>query len=306
MLVKISSRVCIVRSVNAGLLRIGELSRRAGVSPELLRAWERRYGLLRPTRTPGGLRLYSPEDLERVQAMQRHLAAGLAAAQAASLASASARAEADAPPLAPNVARLQLGDALEAFDEPAAQAVLDRLLSAATVEVLLAEVILPYLRELGERWERGEISVAQEHFASNVIRGRLLALARGWGRGVGPVALLACVPGEQHDLGLIALGLALRSHGWRIAYLGSDTPLDTLERAAEEVEPAFIVVSATLEERIPPVARQLKALAKRYRVALGGAATAAADANRLGVLDLRGDPIAEAERVATLEQTPVG
>jgi methanogenic corrinoid protein MtbC1 len=238
--------------------------------------------------------------------MQRHLAAGLAAAQAASLASASARAEADAPPLAPNVARLQLGDALEAFDEPAAQAVLDRLLSAATVEVLLAEVILPYLRELGERWERGEISVAQEHFASNVIRGRLLALARGWGRGVGPVALLACVPGEQHDLGLIALGLALRSHGWRIAYLGSDTPLDTLERAAEEVEPAFIVVSATLEERIPPVARQLKALAKRYRVALGGAATAAADANRLGVLDLRGDPIAEAERVATLEQTPVG
>jgi MerR family transcriptional regulator, light-induced transcriptional regulator len=307
MLVKISSKSCIVRPMNApGLLRIGELSRRAGVSPELLRAWERRYGLLRPTRTPGGLRLYSSEDLERVKAMQRHLAEGLAAAQAASLASASARAEADAPPLAPDVARLQLGDALEAFDEPAAQAVLDRLLSAATVEVVLAEVILPYLRELGERWERGEISVAQEHFASNVIRGRLLALARGWGRGVGPVALLACVPGEQHDLGLIAFGLALRSHGWRIAYLGADTPLDTLERAAEAIAPAFLVVSATADERIPPVARQLQALAKRYRVGLGGAAAAAADANRLGVLDLRGDPIAEAERIATLEQMPVG
>jgi MerR family transcriptional regulator, light-induced transcriptional regulator len=238
--------------------------------------------------------------------MQRHLAEGLAAAQAASLASASARAEADAPPLAPDVARAQLGDALEAFDEPAAQVVLDRLLSAATVEVVLAEVILPYLRELGERWERGEISVAQEHFASNVIRRRLLALARGWRRGVGPVALLACLPGEHHDLGLIAFGPALRSHGWRIAYLGADTPLDTLERAAEAIAPAFLVVSATSDERISPVARQLQALAKRYRVGLGGAAVAAADANRLGVLDLRGDPIAEAERIATLEQTPVG
>ena len=307
MLVKILSRVCIVPPVNApGLLRIGELSRRAGVSPELLRAWERRYGLLRPTRTPGGLRLYSPEDLERVQAMQRHLAEGLAAAQAASLASASARAEADAPPLAPDIARLQLADALEAFDEPAAQAVLDRLLSAGTVEAVLAEVILPYLRELGERWERGEISVAQEHFGSNVIRGRLLALARGWGRGVGPVALLACLPGEQHDLGLIALGLALRSHGWRISYLGADTPLDTLERAAEAIAPAFVVVSATSDERIPPATRELEALARRYRIGLGGAASAAADTDRLGVLELRGDPIAEAERIATLEQTPVG
>jgi hypothetical protein len=70
----------------SGLLRIGELSRRTGITPELPRAWERRYGLLRPTRTPGGLRLYSHEDVERVQAMQRHLAEGLAAAQAATLA----------------------------------------------------------------------------------------------------------------------------------------------------------------------------------------------------------------------------
>lgn len=298
---------CIVNSMETtGLLRIGELSRRAGVSPELLRAWERRYGLLRPTRTPGGMRLYSPEDLERVQTMQQHLAEGLAAAQAAALALASPRPEADAPPLAPDVARLQLAHALESFDEPPAQAVLDRLLSVATVEVVLTEVILPYLRELGERWERGEISVAQEHFASNVIRGRLLGLARGWGRGVGPTGLLACLPGEQHDLGLIAFGLALRSHGWRVAYLGADTPVDTLERAAAAVEPAFVVVSATSDERIAPVASQLKRLARRYRVGLGGSAAAGEEASRLGVLDLRGDPIAEAERIAGLEQTPVG
>ena len=74
----------------AGTLRIGELSRRSGVSPELLRAWERRYGLLEPTRSPGGLRLYTPDDLTRVQAMQQHLAEGLAAAEAAALATSTA------------------------------------------------------------------------------------------------------------------------------------------------------------------------------------------------------------------------
>ena len=58
---------------------------------------------------------------------------------------------------------------------------------------------MPYLRDLGARWERGEVTVAQEHFASNIVRGRLLGIARGWGRGVGPRALLACVPGEQQS-----------------------------------------------------------------------------------------------------------
>ena len=76
------------------------------------------------------------------------------------------------------------------------------------------------------------LSVGDEHFATNVIRGRLLGLARGWGRGLGPVALLACLPGEQHELGLLAFGLALRAHGWRVSYFGGDTPLE--ERRARD------------------------------------------------------------------------
>src|SRR5512145_2407819 len=225
-----------------GLLRIGDLSRRAGVSPELLRAWERRYGLLRPTRTPGGLRLYSSEDIRRVQEMQRHLADGLAAAQAAALASPAAI-DLENAPLATADVRTELAAALHGLDEPAAaQAILDRLFAVGTVEAALSKVILPYLRELGARWEREEVSVAQEHFASNVLRGRLLGLARGWGRGGGPIAMLACLPGEQHELGLIAFGLALRSHGWRIAYFGSNTPLETVEDAAEHLEPRLVAL----------------------------------------------------------------
>ena len=88
----------------------------------------------------------------------------------------------------------------------------------------MTELVLPYLAELGRRWEGGQASVAHEHFASNLLRGRLLGLARGWDRGAGPRAVLAAAPGELHDLPLIIFGLALWERGWRITYLGGDTP----------------------------------------------------------------------------------
>jgi DNA-binding transcriptional MerR regulator len=283
----------------AGLLRIGELSRRAGVSPELLRAWERRYGLLRPTRTAGGLRLYSSEDLRRVYEMRRHLADGLAAAQAAALASRTP-VEPESAPLAAADVRAELTATLHALDEPAAQAVLDRLFAVGTVEAALTEVILPYLRDLGARWERGEVSVAQEHFASNVLRGRLLGIARGWGRGVGPIAMLACLPGEQHEFGLIAFGLGLRSYGWRIAYFGSSTPLETIAGAAEHLQPRLVVLSSVRPKTIRAAGPELRELASRYRVALGGAGAARLDLDEMGVLLLPGDSVAEAARVTQL------
>ena len=276
-------------------LRIGELSRRSGVSPELLRAWERRYGLLRPQRSAGGVRLYSTGDLERVRAMQRHMTRGVAAREAAALAG---RMTAEAGPRRDGVAafdpdqvRKELGDALEAFDEPRAQRVFDQLLSIATVDALLFDALMPYLRNLGDRWERGELSVAQEHFASNVLRGRLLGLARGWGRGAGPRALLACPQGERHDLGLIAFGLALRERGWRIDYLGPDTPVESIEEAARRTDPSVVVLSAVRPEPL----EQIAALAVRYRVAIAGAG--AANAGVQGVERLTDDPVTEAERL---------
>jgi DNA-binding transcriptional MerR regulator len=282
------------------VLRIGELSKRAGVTPELLRAWERRYGLLRPTRSAGGLRLYSPADVERVALMQQHLAEGMAAAEAAALAVRDrVDEEAVRSALRPAAIRDELATALDEFDEPRAQAILDRLLALATVETLLAEVVVPYLQELGERWKRGDASVAQEHFASSVLRGRLLGLARGWGLGLGPVAVLACLPGEQHDLGLIAFGLALRSQGWRIVYLGPDSPLDTVADVSHQLEPSLVVLNAVSRERVRPVLPQLRALTRRHKLALGGAA-AEDTLEKDGILALTGDPTAEAARITAL------
>lgn len=281
-----------------GLLRIGELSRRSGVSPELLRAWERRYKLLQPTRSAGGLRLYSLDDLDRVRAMQHHISRGLAAAEAAALTVEQPISPPDAGTSIAGV-RSELSDALAAFDEPRAQAVLDSLLSTATIDTVLTDLVVPYLHELGDRWERGDASVAEEHFASSVLRGRLLGLARGWGRGIGPRILLACAPGEQHDLGLLAFGLALRARGWRIVYLGTDTPLRSVADAAHASDAVFIVISAVNAERFHAHRDELVQLAGRQRLCLGGAGAREAHIDA-GVETLVGGPVEEAERLTTL------
>jgi MerR family transcriptional regulator, light-induced transcriptional regulator len=286
-------------SESTGLLRIGELSRRSGVSPELLRAWERRYGLLEPTRSAGGLRLYSAADLDRVRTMQQHLAEGLAAAEAAALA-AEAEPRADqAVAFSPAGARRDLDASLSGFDEARAHSVLDELFSTATLDSILSDVLIPFLHELGERWERGEITVAQEHFASSVLRGRLLGLARGWDRGIGPRVLLSCAPGERHDLGLIAFGLALRARGFRILYLGADTPIESVAQTARAAHPQFVVVSAVSAELFKEIAGALRDLAAEYPVYLGGAGATAVGRD---FPTLTGDPVEEAERVAALTQ----
>jgi len=283
-----------------GVLRIGELSRRSGVSPELLRAWERRYGLLQPARSAGGLRLYSPDDLARVQAMQQHLADGYAAAEAAGLATQTTRLGDNE--IATPSARGELAAALASFDDGSVHAVFDTLLARLSIDALLRDVIVPYLHELGERWERGEVSIAQEHFASTLLRGRLLGLARGWGRGIGPVAVLACAPGEQHDLGLLAFGIALRARGWRIIYLGTDTPITSVADAARSCSPAAVVVSAVNPRIFRRHAEELQQLALDTRLCLGGAGAAKAclDAD---LLQLTGDPIYEAEQLTQLAQS---
>ena len=281
------------------LVRIGELSKRTGVSPELLRAWERRYGLLSPMRSDGGLRLYSGADVDRVKAMQRHLAKGLAAAEAARLTTSDTTDTDDvaATTLDPKAARADLAAALDRFDETRAHAVLDRLLAQTTIDTLVGEIVVPYLQELGERWETGAASVAQEHFASGVLRGRLLGLGRGWGQGVGPVALLACLPGEHHDLGLIGFGLLLRARGWRIVYLGPDTPLETVEELSAELDPGLVVLTSLDPQLVSAASTRLRALARHRLVAVGGSAAARAASKVKGVRSLQRDLLTEADAV---------
>lgn len=286
-----------------GGLRIGALSKRAGVSEHVLRAWETRYGLLSPTRSPGGFRLYSDADVRRVQRMRALLADGLSAAEAAR----AVLAEPDGaqPASGPLVVRLaeaggaaQLRAALDALDERAAHAVLDQLFGALTVEAVIRDVLMPYLHELGDRWERGEVTVGQEHFASNVIRSRLAALTAGWGAGQGPLALLACPSGELHDIALLSFGLVLRRTGWRVVFLGADSPMADVERTADAIGPDLVVLAASDRARFDAIRPDLVRLASGRSVALAGAGASPELGAAVGAQYVEFDPVSAAQRLA--------
>ena len=302
-----SYSVVMGRPENGPLVRIGELSRRLGVSVHALRAWESRYGLLKPVRSAGGYRLYSEADELRIRRMQGYLVDGLSAAEAAR----TVLGEDDPSGMEPTRAvepqvtastvdelAAALRQALDAFDEPGAQAVLDRLLSDLSLGAALRDVVVPYLADLGDRWECGAASVGQEHFASNVIRGRLAGLARGWGSGQGPRAVLACPPGELHDLALMVFGVVLNRTGWRIEYLGANTPVEELARAVDTTHPDLVVLAATSAKTFQAVRAKLAALGRQAPLALGGAGATPRFARAVGAWLMPGDPVTEAEQVA--------
>lgn len=281
----------------SGRLRIGELSRRVGESPEVLRAWETRYTVVTPERTAGGLRLYSQADERRIRVMQRHIADGLSASEAARLAKLVDDSDSQQ---GVRLSVADIGMALEhsfdALDEPNAQATLDNLFSSVRLELALTDVILPFLHQLGERWAASEVSVAQEHFASNVLGGRLRGLARGWGAGLGPLAVLACPPGERHELGLLCFGLALRERGWRISYLGAETPIVEIASTLDQA-PAVVTLASVEAQRFEAIAAEIRSLSKRVRVVLGGAGASTGLATRLGAEMLEGDVVQAATQL---------
>lgn len=287
-------------------MRISELSRRVAVPVDTLRVWERRYGLLSPRRTAGKFRLYSAVDEARVRLMTRHLSQGVPAAQAAELAkgarltlrpgSTGQVLERDA-----EAALARMRDALDRFDESAAEQALQQLLGEYTMLAVLRDAVVPYLHEVGERWAAAHMTVAQEHFASNFLHSRLLAMARGWDRGLGPHAVLACAPDELHTLGLICFGIALHSHGWKITYLGQLTPVEMLAEVAARLAPDLITVTAAVPGRLDARVTQFAELGARWPLAIGGPATNARLAELCHARHLDQDPVSAAASVASAQ-----
>ncbi|MFL5859245.1 MAG: MerR family transcriptional regulator [Solirubrobacteraceae bacterium] len=287
---------------SASWMQIGELSRRVGVSTDLLRKWERRYGVLQPGRTVGNQRLYSRVDEARLRLMLEHVRSGVPPAQAAELATAAQfRLKAGSSPtsMAEHAARARerMLEALARYDETVADRVLEKLLVGVAPLTVMREVFLPLLREVGERWAQGRLNVAQEHFASGFVEARLLGLARGWDHGLGPRALLACAPREQHTLGLLAFGIALHHVGWRITYLGADTPIATLAQAAASVRPRLTVLAAVMPLVLDSVQDDIRSLNRRWPVAVAGAGIPKGWPDRCGLIHLTADPVSAAESI---------
>jgi methanogenic corrinoid protein MtbC1 len=170
------------------------------------------------------------------------------------------------------------------------------VLAGFGLDTAIRELFLPALRQLGDDWAAGTVSVAQEHFAVTVLRGRLLALARGWDAGLGPRAVLACPPGELHDVSLILFGLALRRRGWRITFLGANTPTEDVFATEERMGARLTVLFASNWDGHRALVPVLAANAARA-LALGGA-TAGPLAAATGCRWLQGDPVAAADEAA--------
>ena len=145
----------------------------------------------------------------------------------------------------------QLLDAVTALDEDRAHAVLDTAFVERSIESAIIDVLLPLFVRVGEMWELGRIGIAQEHFASSLVRRRLGALSLTWGVGTGPVAVLACPPGEFHDIVLLSFGVLLGRAGWRIRYLGPDTPIHSLAAAARLTQADAVVLACRRPVRFP-------------------------------------------------------
>ncbi len=263
-------------------MRIGELSARVGVSAHTLRAWERRYGLLRPLRTDAGYRVYGSGDEHRVRAVVALVADRVPASQAVARVLAQERLTSDrgeprtggdaASELATFESRMWT--AVAAFDEAAVHDGLDRVFAVAPLDDVVEMALLPFLRYVGERWGAGEATIAHEHFVSNLIRRRLAAYTHTWDQGDGPVAVLACLPGEQHDIALLCLGVLLGRAGWRVRYLGADTPVEQVAGIAAHVNPDVIVISGRNPALVAAQRKQLATLSRRHRLVLAGPSAA--------------------------------
>lgn len=219
------------------MLSIGALSQATGIPVETLRTWERRYGFPPHLRGPSGHRLYEPQLIPRLKRAKADLERGLRPGQ-----------------LFPEAAREVLFPAgVDAWLELAFRgAEFSSALSSAHASLgltgLATGVVVPLLERLGDAWERGTLSVAQEHDISGCVRACLEAAWRPKADiALGPLALVAGLSGERHELGFHLAAAVLAEKGWRIHFLGPDTPLEELQRSAVTlgVDGLFLSVSQT-------------------------------------------------------------
>ncbi|GAB5601876.1 transcriptional regulator, MerR family [Thermus arciformis] len=271
---------------SSGVYSIAEVEAMTGLSAEVLRQWERRYGFPKPLRTPGGHRLYRLEDVEALKTIKRWLEEGATPKAAIRRY------------LAQEVRLEGLGaDLIQALlrgDLAGAEALFRRGLRLLGPEGALKHLLLPVLREVGEAWHRGEIGVAEEHLASTFLRARLQELLDLAGLPPGPPVLVTTPPGERHEMGAMLAAYHLRRRGLPALYLGPDTPLPDLRALARRLGARAVVLSALLSEPLRALPDgALKDLAPR--VFLGGQGADPEEARRLGAEHLEApEALAEA------------
>ena len=253
-----------------------------------LRAWERRYNLLKPERLDNNYRLYSDRDIQVVRWITHRLDDGLSISKAAqeykSLRESGISPEAlptvlvpepsTTPLYQPDVYAKKLFDALTNHDELKGKKIIEDIQSMFDLKVIFLEIFSPCLYQIGEAWYRGKIRIATEHFASAFIRGILMQLLTAFPiYSQAPTLLVGCPPEEFHELASLMLSVLLRREGYQVEFLGADLPVDDLVAFAEDVSPDMIILSASFERTARPLYKmqaKLDQLSSKPQLGFGG------------------------------------
>lgn len=273
---------------------IKQASARTGVPEASLRAWERRYQVVRPRRSESGYRLYDERSLTALTAMKRLVDDGWPPAEAAKAVTA-----ADHPPAADLVAsatplldhpegrELAAGfiAAAAAVDVTAIETVLDRAFALGSFETVADEWLMPTMRGLGEAWVRGEVDVAGEHAGSHAVMRRLShAFSAAASVAHGPRVVIGLPPGSHHELGALAFATAARRRGTAVVYVGADLPADSWVRAVRAFPTRAAVIAVPTPEDREAAARTATAIRRgnpSVSVGVGGAHAEGLDADVL-------------------------
>lgn len=244
------------------VFNLSAVLKETGLKAEVLRAWERRYGLPNPQRSTGKHRLYSQYDVETIKWLRARQSEGLSISRAVNLW--KELIETDRDPLLeyfqakdspfplPNaqesridLMRIQWLDACMKFDEIRAEGILNQAFALYPVETVCIEILQDGLKTIGDKWYTGEASVQQEHFTTSMVVRRLEALILAAPNPTRQqTILLACPAGERHIFPILFLHLLLRRKGFNIVYLGANVPLDQMKDTIESIHPNLIVLSA--------------------------------------------------------------
>ena len=240
----------------SSLFPIRELVRRTGVNASTLRAWENRHNLLTPTRTPSGHRLYSQQDVQRIRRLQELLAQGLSLGDIAPLLSEEVDAPVDAgsqdallelPITAGSTWHGYLREtlyALENFSTERLDSLYNEACALYPIDIVTDNLLIPALEQLGKRWDKRPSGIAEEHFFTAWLRNKLGArLHHAASLPRGGQLIMACLPHENHEIGLLVFALAALQRGHRIVYLGANMPTRQIVHVARQTHAQGIVLS---------------------------------------------------------------
>lgn len=253
------------------------LAHRTGLSPHVIRMWEKRYGAVSPLRTATNRRLYSEADVERLLLLRRAILAGRSIGQIAHLPTErlSALVMADETAVAPPRQRVRVGveepiaqthlhtclTAVEHLDADALEAALLRAATALSGPSLIEHVLVPLLHQIGDLWREGVLRVAHEHVATVVIRTFVEGMRRASAPPNSAPHLIATTPtGQLHELGALLVAATAAAEGWRALYLGASLPAEEIAAAAVQYHAQVVALSLVYPPDDPHLGQELQKL----------------------------------------------